>query len=118
MTDVVARNLNSIKKAGGRILAVGTTSVRVLESSFSGNMFQSQIDETDLFIVPGKYKWTAVDCLITNFHLPKSTLLMLVSSFLEHRGALNPVQKLMELYETAKKHNYRFYSFGDAMMII
>lgn len=109
--------LNSAKSAGKGIVAVGTTSVRVLESCFKDEKFRPTIGETDIFIYPG-YKWKTVDALITNFHLPKSTLIMLVASFLEHKGVEDGTKKILQLYEVAKNNNYRFYSFGDAMMII
>lgn len=113
--------LNSAKKDGRRIIAVGTTSVRVLETCCEvindKQVFVPKTGKTDIFIYPG-YKWKTVNVLITNFHLPKSTLLMLVASFLENKGVKNPVAKLLELYELAKQENYRFYSFGDAMLII
>jgi len=93
------------------ITAVGTTSIRVLESLASEERkFQPQSGETDIFITPG-YKFKAVDSLITNFHLPKSTLLMLVS-------ALMGFDEMHRIYEHAIKEKYRFYSFGDAMLII
>jgi len=111
-----ATTLTKAKSSDKRIVAVGTTSVRVLETSFKNGEFHPQISKTDIFIYPG-YKWKTIDALITNFHLPKSTLLMLVSSFLEHKGVKNPIKKLLHLYELAKKQNYRFYSFGDAMFI-
>lgn len=109
--------LNDAKSSGGRIVAVGTTSVRVLESCFDG-VFKETFGDTDIFISPGSYKWKVVDGLITNFHLPKSTLLMLVASFLEYKGVKNPVERVKELYEIAKKESYRFYSFGDSMIIL
>jgi len=112
-----ALKLNEIKNNGWRIIAVGTTSVRVLESCFKDGKFHPTSGETNIFIYPG-YKWQAVDALITNFHLPKSTLIMLVASFLELKGCKNGTKKILELYEIAKKNNYRFYSFGDAMMIV
>ncbi len=118
LPENVAKDLNISKKNGQRIIAIGTTSVRVLESCFDLKKgFVPQESETKIFIYPGKYKWKATDALITNFHLPKSTLLMLVSSFLENKGIKDPAKKLLDLYELAKKENYRFYSFGDAMMI-
>jgi len=114
----IAKDLNIAKKNGKRIISVGTTSVRVLESCYDPKKgFVSQESETKIFIYPGKYKWKVTDALITNFHLPKSTLLMLVASFLENKGVKDPAKKLLDLYEIAKKENYRFYSFGDAMMI-
>lgn len=109
--------LNETRKSGGRIFAVGTTSVRVLESSFANGKFGATFSDTDIFIYPG-YKWKCVDALVTNFHLPKSTLLMLVSSFLENKGVKEPVKKLLEIYKIAMKNNYLFYSFGDAMLIL
>lgn len=107
--------LNKTKESGGRIFAVGTTSVRVLESTFDG-AFRPCSGSTDIFIYPG-YEWKVVDALVTNFHLPKSTLLMLVSSFLESKGISAPVDRILELYEVAKGNDYRFYSFGDAMLL-
>jgi len=108
--------INEAKQSGGRIVAVGTTSVRTLESAAS---LQSQVSHhqlspfigpTSLFIIPG-YQYKIVDVMITNFHLPKSTLLMLVSAFAGR-------EKILETYQTAIKENYRFYSFGDAMLIL
>ncbi len=108
--------LNKAKSDHQRIIAVGTTSVRVLESVYD-NGFLPKSGETDIFIYPGKHHWKTVDALITNFHLPKSTLIMLVASFLQHKGVKDPVAKILSLYEVAKENNYRFFSFGDAMMI-
>lgn len=112
-----AGSLNDVKGCGGSICAVGTTSVRVLESNYDG-AFRADRGETDIFIYPGKYQWKCVDRLITNFHLPKSTLLMLVASFLESKGVDDCVEEVLRIYEEAKDYNYRFYSFGDAMLII
>ncbi len=111
-----AKVLNLKRSSSSRIIAVGTTSVRVLESSFD-NGFSEKYSKTDLFIYPGNYKFKVVDGLITNFHLPKSTLLMLVATFLENKGVKNPVSKLLELYKIAIENKYRFYSFGDSMFI-
>lgn len=103
--------LNKAKKAGKKIIAVGTTSVRVLETCADATgKLRPRTASTDIFIYPG-YKWRFVDGMITNFHLPKSTLIMLVSAFASRKF-------IMRAYENAKKHNYRFYSFGDAMLII
>jgi S-adenosylmethionine:tRNA ribosyltransferase-isomerase len=106
----VSDRLNKAKKDGKKIVAVGTTSVRVLESctNDSGALIPRS-GETDIFIYPG-YKWKFVDQMITNFHVPKSTLLMLVSSFAGR-------EFILKSYETAKKEKYRFFSFGDAMFI-
>jgi len=106
----VASRLNKIKKEkNGRIIAAGTTSARVLESFCKNNKLTPQSDWIDLFIYPG-YKFKFVDCLITNFHLPKSTLLMLVSAFASK-------ELIFKAYKEAIKKKYRFYSFGDAMLI-
>ena len=113
----VAKRLNEVKAAGGRVIAVGTTSVRVLESSWQNGRFVANSGETDIYIYPGGYKWKAVDGLVTNFHLPKSSLIMLVASFLENCGAKDGRQEALRLYEGAKGQGYRFYSFGDAMFI-
>jgi S-adenosylmethionine:tRNA ribosyltransferase-isomerase len=118
LDEKTANALNLAVKNNKNILAVGTTSVRVLESSFDNNIFKAQNTETDIFIYPGKYKWKVVDKLITNFHLPKSTLIMLVASFLESKGVKKPIEKVKAIYKEAIKHQYRFYSYGDAMMII
>lgn len=110
VTPESAKIINERKKAGGRIIAVGTTSCRVLESvSDENGVIQAVSGETGIFIYPG-YKFKAVDSLITNFHLPESTLLMLVS-------ALAGKERIMNAYETAVNEKYRFFSFGDAMLI-
>lgn len=106
----VAGRLNQAKRDGRRIIAVGTTSVRVLESSSSsGGVLTPQISDTEIFIYPG-YQWKFVDALVTNFHLPKSTLIMLVSSFAGQELVLNA-------YKQAIQEKYRFFSFGDCMLI-
>ena len=110
MTREVAEILNKAKKEGRNIYAVGTTSTRVLETVASKyNIFEECSGNTDIFIYPG-YEFLAIDGLITNFHLPKSTLLMLVS-------ALSKREYILNAYEVAKENNYRFFSFGDAMFI-
>ena len=106
-----AAEINRRRAAGGRIIAVGTTSCRVLESVATDDGKVHPISgETGIFIYPG-YKFKAVDALITNFHLPESTLIMLVS-------ALAGKENVMQAYETAVKEQYRFFSFGDAMLIV
>jgi S-adenosylmethionine:tRNA ribosyltransferase-isomerase len=95
---------------GGRIIAVGTTAVRSLESAAASGQLQPFCGKTHLFIYPG-YQWRVVDGLITNFHLPKSSLLMLVSALLGR-------ESLLELYREAIEQQYRFFSFGDAMLIL
>lgn len=110
LSEETARHLNEAKKVGKKIVAVGTTSVRVLEScSNAEGILDAKSGETDIFIYPG-YQWKFVDELITNFHVPKSSLLMLVS-------ALAGREFILEAYEEAKHQNYRFFSFGDAMYI-
>ncbi len=110
ISDEVAGEINERRKAGGRIIAVGTTSARVLESVSDANGIVHAIDgETSIFIYPG-YKFKAVDALITNFHLPESTLIMLVS-------ALAGRENIMNAYEVAVGECYRFFSFGDCMFI-
>ena len=111
ISDEVAEEINRRRAAGGRIIAVGTTSARVLESVGDENGIVHAIDgETSIFIYPG-YKFKATDALITNFHLPESTLIMLVS-------ALAGKENVMNAYETAVAEKYRFFSFGDAMLIV
>lgn len=117
MPRAAADALNRAVSEKRRIVAVGTTSVRVLESCFRDGKFAAEVGETKIFIYHG-YNWKVVDAMITNFHLPKSTLLMLVASFLEHKGFDDGRKKVLELYDLAQKEGYRFYSFGDAMMVI
>ena len=110
VTKEAADKLNEIKANGGKIIAVGTTSVRTLETVMSKNdKFVPSNDDTNIFIYPG-FTFKAIDGLITNFHLPKSTLVMLVSAF-------SSKENIMNAYQEAIKHNYRFFSFGDAMFI-
>ena len=105
-----ADTINRARAAGGRVIAVGTTSCRTLESAAADDgTIPARSGDTDIFIYPG-YKFKAIDCLITNFHLPESTLIMLVS-------ALAGRDNIMNAYETAVKERYRFFSFGDAMFI-
>ena len=111
MPDDVAEEINRRRANGGRIIAVGTTSARVLESvSDEQGTVHAISGETGIFIYPG-YKFKAVDALITNFHLPESTLIMLVS-------ALAGKEHVMNAYEVAVGERYRFFSFGDAMLIV
>jgi S-adenosylmethionine:tRNA ribosyltransferase-isomerase len=127
LPEETADLINQTKQAGGRVIAVGTTSVRTLESAAKASIVDHSISDekrlsnpgyrissfvgpTSLFILPG-YEFKVVDVMITNFHLPKSTLLMLVSAFAGR-------EKILETYETAIREGYRFYSFGDAMIIL
>ena len=106
-----AKLINDTKKNGGRVISVGTTSCRTLESATDENgILHSGSGWTEIFIYPG-YKFKMIDGLITNFHLPESTLLMLVS-------ALAGKEHIMAAYEEAVKERYRFFSFGDAMLIL
>ena len=103
--------INDTKKNGGRVISVGTTSCRTLESATDENgVLHAGSGWTEIFIYPG-YKFKLIDGLITNFHLPESTLLMLVS-------ALAGKEHIMAAYEEAVKERYRFFSFGDAMLIL
>ncbi len=104
-----AEAINRAKAQGRRIVAVGTTAVRTLESAGADGTIKAGGNWTNIFIYPG-YKWRFVDALVTNFHLPQSTLLMLVS-------ALSSRELMLRTYETAVKEEYRFFSFGDAMFI-
>jgi len=111
VSEEAAEKINRAKLEGRRVIAVGTTSVRTLESAADENGFIKPVKgNTEIFIYP-PYRFKCVDALITNFHLPKSTLLMLVSS-------LSTREKLLEIYDTAVRERYRFFSFGDSMLIL
>lgn len=114
LSSQTANQINAAKASGGRVVAVGTTSVRTLESATrgtgNGQVVRPISGPTDLFILPG-YAFNAVDVMITNFHLPKSTLLMLVSAYAGRELIFNA-------YQTAIDAGYRFFSFGDAMLIL
>ncbi len=106
-----AEKVNRVKERGGRVIAVGTTSVRTLESmTEEDGVLRAGSRDTDIFIYPG-YRFKLVDSLITNFHLPESTLLMLVSAFYDR-------EKILSAYSEAVQEKYRFFSFGDAMLIL
>ena len=105
-----AELLNQSKEAGKRIIAVGTSTVRIIEAASQSGIVQPISSNINLFILPG-YQFLITDAMITNFHLPRSTLLMLVSAFAGR-------DFILQAYEQAKTHNYRFYSFGDAMLIL
>ena len=110
VSQEAADKINNAKKNGGRIISVGTTSTRTLESAADENgMLHECSGWTDIFIYPG-YKFKVIDCLITNFHLPQSTLVMLVS-------ALAGREHILSAYKKAVEEKYRFFSFGDAMFI-
>lgn len=111
LSPTVAEKINKAKEEGRRIIAVGTTSIRVLESAVDENgKLQPQKRETKIFIYP-PYKFKIVDALITNFHLPESTLIMLISAF------IGDIDKTLNLYKLAVNEKYRFFSFGDAMFL-
>lgn len=112
VTEGTARLLNTVREQGGRIITVGTTSTRTLETLASAHdgKFVADSGWTNIFIYPG-YEFKAIDGMITNFHLPKSTLIMLVS-------ALAGREHVLEAYHTAVEEKYRFFSFGDAMLIL
>ena len=110
ISEESAHRINAVKERGGRVIAVGTTSVRTLESAADQEgRVKEQSGNTDIFIYPG-YRFRCVDALITNFHLPESTLLMLICAFMGKEQAL-------EVYRLAVQEKYRFFSFGDAMFI-
>ena len=111
VSQEAADKINNAKKNGGRIISVGTTSTRTLEAASDENgMLKEGSGWTDIFIYPG-YSFKVIDCLITNFHLPQSTLVMLVSALAGREHVLNA-------YKEAVEERYRFFSFGDAMMIL
>jgi len=111
---MVADVINQTRKTGGRVIAVGTTCVRTLETAVRQSEFDGELGpfegSTELFILPG-YDFQVVDGLLTNFHLPESTLIMLVSAFCGR-------EKILDLYKLAMDEGYRFYSFGDAMLLL
>jgi S-adenosylmethionine:tRNA ribosyltransferase-isomerase len=110
VSQEAANILNKAKAEGRRIIAIGTTSTRTLEANMTKyGKFTPTRESTSIFIYPG-YQYKAIDALITNFHLPKSTLIMLVSAFAGH-------DFILKAYNEAVKNKYRFFSFGDAMFI-
>ncbi len=109
ITPETADRINSAKKNGGRIIAVGTSTTRLIEAAAESGTVKPFKDNVDLFILPG-YRFHITDAMITNFHLPRSTLIMLVSAFAGK-------DSILQAYDTAQKEGYRFYSFGDAMLI-
>ncbi len=111
VSQEAAEKINAVRERGGRIIAVGTTSVRTLESAADEcGRVKAGTGNTSIFIYPG-YQFRCVDGLVTNFHLPESTLIMLVSAFLGR-------EKTLVAYETAVRERYRFFSFGDAMLVV
>jgi S-adenosylmethionine:tRNA ribosyltransferase-isomerase len=111
ISDHAAGMIHDQKRRGGRIIAVGTTSARVLEyQAMKYGSVKAEEGECDLFITPG-FSFQMIDGLITNFHLPRTTLILLVSAFAGW-------EKILKAYQEAIERNYRFYSYGDAMLII
>jgi S-adenosylmethionine:tRNA ribosyltransferase-isomerase len=111
ITEEAAELINETRKNGGRIIPVGTTSVRTLETvADEQGMIRAQTGESNIFIYP-PYSFKAVDAMITNFHMPRSTLLMMISAFMGH-------ELMCRCYEHALKERYRFFSYGDAMLIL
>jgi len=110
VTQDAADRVNAARARGGRIIAVGTTSVRTLESAAEGGKLVAKRGDTNIFIKPG-YRFQLVDALVTNFHLPGSTLIMLVSALWDR-------ERILEAYRLAVEEEYRFFSFGDAMLIL
>ena len=127
VSEETAEKLNQAKASGGNIVAVGTTALRTLESTITPQSrrldsspfgkgerdFRSHSGSTDIFISP-PHTFRSVDMLVTNFHLPKTSLMLLVDAFLEHKGAK---RRILPLYEEAIREAYSFYSFGDSMLI-
>jgi len=112
ITEDVAQKVSQIKTAkSGRVFAVGTTSVRTLESAWREGALPAGVGRTSIFIRPGTHEFNVVDAMITNFHLPKSTLIMLVCAFAGR-------ELVLRAYEEAVKNHYRFFSYGDAMLIL
>ncbi len=109
LKDTVAQKINKAKGTGTKVIAIGTTVVRALETAGTSGNVEEYNGQSELFIYPG-FQFKIVDALVTNFHLPKSTLLMLVSAFADS-------QLIKNAYQEALYHNYRFYSYGDAMLI-
>jgi S-adenosylmethionine:tRNA ribosyltransferase-isomerase len=110
ITEATASTLNAVRAAGGRLVAAGTTALRLLETAAADDgSLQPLVGETDIFITPG-YRFKAVDLLLTNFHLPRSTLFMLVSAF-------SGLDTMRQAYAHAIRQGYRFYSYGDACLL-
>jgi S-adenosylmethionine:tRNA ribosyltransferase-isomerase len=107
--EALVNQVRATRERGGRVVAVGTTVVRALESALHDGELRPFAGETAIFIYPG-YRITSVDALLTNFHLPESTLLMLVSAFAGR-------ERILAAYEHAVRERYRFFSYGDAMLL-
>lgn len=114
VSEETARKINAAKKDGHSVVAVGTTVTRTLESVAEGGCMRAYAGKTDIFIYP-LYEFQAADHLITNFHLPETSLMLLVDAFLAHKGAK---RRIMDLYALAIENKFAFYSFGDSMLIL
>lgn len=110
VSETAAAEITATKAAGGRVIPVGTTALRLIESAARGGSIQPWSGDTDIFIYPG-FQFNVADGLMTNFHLPKSTLMMLVS-------ALMGQDRVREIYAHAIEHRYRFFSYGDSSLLI
>ncbi|NNM51651.1 MAG: tRNA preQ1(34) S-adenosylmethionine ribosyltransferase-isomerase QueA [Pseudomonadales bacterium] len=109
VTEATVEAIRQCRERGGRVIAVGSTSARALESAAASGMLRAKQDETSIFISPG-YRYRVVDAMITNFHLPRSTLLMLVAAFVGR-------DRMLDAYRCAIEQGYRFFSYGDAMLL-
>ena len=109
MSQATVDAVRQARDRGGRVIAIGTTAVRALESASKSGQLEPGFGDTDLFITPG-YQFKSVDAMLTNFHLPESTLLMLVSAFAGYDA-------IMKAYQHAIDQSYRFFSYGDAMFL-
>jgi S-adenosylmethionine:tRNA ribosyltransferase-isomerase len=109
VSQATVNAVQATRTNGGRVIAIGTTAVRALESASQSGELQAGFGDTDLFIAPG-YQFKSVDAMLTNFHLPESTLLMLVSAFAGY-------ENIMAAYQHAIAQKYRFFSYGDAMFL-
>jgi S-adenosylmethionine:tRNA ribosyltransferase-isomerase len=109
VTDATITSVNQARERGGRVIAIGTTAVRALESAARNGKLQAGFGDTDLFITPG-YEFNVVDAMLTNFHLPESTLLMLITAFAGYK-------QVMQAYQHAISKEYRFFSYGDSMFL-
>ncbi|MCX5727104.1 MAG: S-adenosylmethionine:tRNA ribosyltransferase-isomerase, partial [Candidatus Saganbacteria bacterium] len=110
ISEQAAETINQCRAKGGRVIAVGTTSVRTVENAVRDGLVMPGTGRTNLFILPG-FKFQAIDAMITNFHLPRSTLLALVAAFAG-------LEQILRAYRHAVEKRYRFYSYGDAMLIV
>jgi S-adenosylmethionine:tRNA ribosyltransferase-isomerase len=114
VSEEAAEKINRVKQEGSPVVAVGTTAIRTLETAVQDHEVKAFAGATDIFIYP-PYRFRVADILLTNFHLPKSSLMLLVDAFLEHKGAK---RRILDLYQEAIREGYAFYSFGDSMLML